>query len=161
MILKEKCPIIYFSHPNHSEYVICIYIYIYQALFMLPRLSCRKAPADNYITVTSQWTQRRLKSPASRLFTQPFIQAHIRETSKLRVTGLCAGNSPVTGEFPAQRTSTAGKVSIWWRHHVQCAGYKFAWNWSYQLASIILVVNKDLRMLTILSTLKGTQTPVM
>ena len=27
------------------------------------------------------------------------------ETSKLRITGLCAGNSPVTGEFPAQRAS--------------------------------------------------------
>ena len=25
-----------------------------------------------------------------------------KKTSKLRVTGLCAGNSPVTGEFPAQ-----------------------------------------------------------
>ena len=36
---------------------------------------------------------------------------------KLRVTGLCAGNSPVTGEFPAQRTSNAENVSIWWRHH--------------------------------------------
>ena len=31
-----------------------------------------------------------------------------RKTSKLRVTGLCAGNSPVIGEFPAQRTSNAG-----------------------------------------------------
>ena len=30
-----------------------------------------------------------------------------KKTSKLRVTGLCAGNSPVTGEFPAQRASTA------------------------------------------------------
>ena len=29
-----------------------------------------------------------------------------KKTSKLRVTGLCAGNSPVTGEFPAQRTIT-------------------------------------------------------
>ena len=28
-------------------------------------------------------------------------------TSKLRVSGLCAGNSPVTGEFPAQRASDA------------------------------------------------------
>ena len=27
----------------------------------------------------------------------------LKETSKFRVTGLCAGNSPVTGEFPAQR----------------------------------------------------------
>ena len=28
-----------------------------------------------------------------------------RRRSKLRVTGLCAGNSPVTGEVPAQRSS--------------------------------------------------------
>ena len=41
-----------------------------------------------------------------------------KKTSKLRVTGLCAGNSPVPGEFPAQRASNADNVSIWWRHHV-------------------------------------------
>ena len=41
-------------------------------------------------------------------------------TSKLRVTGLCAGNSPGTGEFPAQMASYAENVSIWWRHHVIC-----------------------------------------
>ena len=40
------------------------------------------------------------------------------KTSKLRVTGLCAENSPVTGEFPAQRSSNAEDISIWWRHHV-------------------------------------------
>ena len=40
-----------------------------------------------------------------------------KKTSKLRVTGLCAGNSPVTGEFPAQMTSYAENVSTWWRHH--------------------------------------------
>ena len=43
-----------------------------------------------------------------------------KKTSKLRVTGLCAGNSPVTGEFPAQMASNAENVSIWWRHHEQC-----------------------------------------
>ena len=43
-----------------------------------------------------------------------------KKTPKLRVTGLCAGNSPVTGEFPAQRASYAENVSIWWRHHVRC-----------------------------------------
>ena len=36
---------------------------------------------------------------------------------KLHVTGICAGNSPVTGEFPAQMTSHAENVFIWWRHH--------------------------------------------
>ena len=40
-----------------------------------------------------------------------------KKTPKLRVTCLCAGNSPVTGEFPAQRASNAENVSIWWRHH--------------------------------------------
>ena len=40
-----------------------------------------------------------------------------KKTSKPRVTGLCAGNSPGTGEFPAQMASYAENVSIWWRHH--------------------------------------------
>ena len=39
------------------------------------------------------------------------------KTSKLRVTGLCEGNSAVTGDFPAQRASNAETFSIWWRHH--------------------------------------------
>ena len=41
-----------------------------------------------------------------------------KKTSKLRVTGICAGNSPGTGEFPAQMASNAENGSIWWRHHV-------------------------------------------
>ena len=40
-----------------------------------------------------------------------------KKTSKLRVTGLCAGNSPVIGEFPAQMASNAENISLWWRHH--------------------------------------------
>ena len=40
-----------------------------------------------------------------------------KKTSKLRITCLCAGNSPVSGEFPAQRASKAENVSIWWHHH--------------------------------------------
>ena len=39
------------------------------------------------------------------------------KTSKLRVTGLCVGDSSGTGEFPAQMASNAENVSIWWRHH--------------------------------------------
>ena len=35
-----------------------------------------------------------------------------KKIPKLRVTGLCVGNSPVTGEFPAQRASNAENVSI-------------------------------------------------
>ena len=35
-----------------------------------------------------------------------------KETPKLHVTGLCEGNSLVTGEFPAQRASNAENVSF-------------------------------------------------
>ena len=41
-----------------------------------------------------------------------------KKTSNTCVTGLCAGSSPVTGEFPAQRASNVENISIWWRHHV-------------------------------------------
>ena len=43
------------------------------------------------ITVTLWWARWSLKLPASRLFAQPFVQVHIKKTSKLRVTGICEG----------------------------------------------------------------------
>ena len=51
-----------------------------------------------------------------------------KKTPKLRVTDLCAGNSPVTGEFPVQRANGAENVSIWWRHH--------AWNFQVPVPCI-------------------------
>ena len=36
-----------------------------------------------------------------------------KKISELRVTGLCAGHAPVTGEFPAQIVSYTEKFSIW------------------------------------------------
>ena len=41
-----------------------------------------------------------------------------KKTPRLGVTGLCAGNSPGTGEFPAQMASNAENVSVWWLHHI-------------------------------------------
>ena len=35
-----------------------------------------------------------------------------QKNSKFHVTGLCVGNSPITGEFPAQRASNAENVAI-------------------------------------------------
>ena len=73
------------------------------------------------IVETLQWchnerdcisNQRRLNCLLSHLF-----RHRSRKTSKLCVTGLCEGNSPVTGEFPAQMTSNEENVSIWWSHH--------------------------------------------
>ena len=56
-----------------------------------------------------------------------------KKISKLRVTCLCAGNSPVTSEFPAQKASNAENVSFWWRHLEICTGA--AW-WLHDMASV-------------------------
>ena len=56
---------------------------------------------------------RRFDCLLNRLF-----RCRSKETPKLRVTGLCEGNSAVTGEFPSQRASNAENVFSWWRHHV-------------------------------------------
>ena len=55
-----------------------------------------------------------------------------KKTSKLRVSGLCEGYSPLTGEFPTQRASNVENVSIWWRHH------------AYSLLSPVVVSSVDL-----------------
>ena len=70
-----------------------------------------------------------------------------QKTSKLRVIDLCAENSPVTGEFPAQMASNAENASIWWRHHEQRANnvFVFALTLSFRnviLAFILLTFNK-------------------
>ena len=73
------------------------------------------------MSITLQW---RHNGPDSVWNHQPhhcllkrLFRRRSKKTSKLRVTGLFAGNSPETGEFPAQMASNAEKVSIWWRHH--------------------------------------------
>ena len=43
----------------------------------------------------------------------PSFRRRSKKTSKLRVTGLCEGNSPRTGEYPAQMASNAENGSIW------------------------------------------------
>ena len=80
-----------------------------------------KGAPDSQDSVTLQWHHNGLDGVSnhqphhcllSRLFGR-----RSKKTSKLRVTGLCVGNSPGTGEFPAQMASNAENVSIWWRHH--------------------------------------------
>ena len=50
-----------------------------------------------HITVKSQWAPWRLKSPASWLFAQPFVQAHIKENFKAQ------RHWPLWGEFTGDR----------------------------------------------------------
>ena len=54
------------------------------------------------------------------VYSTVYSRRRYKKIPKLRVSGLCEGNSLVTGEFPAQRSSDVENVSIWWRHHVLC-----------------------------------------
>ena len=53
-----------------------------------------------------------------------------KKTSKLHITGLCEGTSPVTDEFPAQRASNTENVSIWWHHHIYVKIIAIGWLFS-------------------------------
>ena len=82
---------------------------------------------NNKLIMALQWRHNERDSvsnhqPHDCLFKDLF-RRRSNETSKLRVTGLCAGNSPGTGEFPTQMASNAENVSIWWRHHGLLAPY--------------------------------------
>ena len=79
-----------------------------------------------------------------------------KKTSKLRVTVLCVGNSPWTGEFPAQMASDAANVSIWWRHHgspmILCLwdlDKMLAYQWDPAVIPVNLVVQIGHKFLTI------------
>ena len=81
-----------------------------------------------------------------------------KKTSKLRVTGLCSGSSPGTGEFPAQMASYAENVSIWWRHHdrwrevdghiAKCKHQSFIRNTPSWLLCIVMVWDNGLHRLS-------------
>ena len=70
-------------------------------------------PPHKVSVISLQW--RHNHQPHHYLLNRVF-RRRPKKTSKLRVTGLCAENSPVTGEFSVHMVSNAD-VSIWWRHH--------------------------------------------
>ena len=75
----------------------------------------------NIITLPLQWRHNGHSSVSNHqlhdCLLNRFFRRRSKKTLKLRVTGLCAGNSPGTGEVPAQMASNAENVSIWWCHH--------------------------------------------
>ena len=73
-----------------------------------------------YTTHYSDVIMTTMASPITSLtvvYSIVYSDADERKTPTLRVTGLCAKNSSVNSEFPAQRASDAENASIWWRHY--------------------------------------------
>ena len=105
------CYTIYFIPQYNHGYLFCGYV-------------VHELHVINYSMIYSVVLQWRYNGPDGVSNYQPrycllnrLFRSRSRKTSKGRVTGLCVGNSPVTGEFPVQMGSNAENVSIWWRHH--------------------------------------------
>ena len=103
-----------------------------------------------------QWTRWRLKSPALRLLTQPFIQSADQSKHESSASLAFVGNLAPTGEFPAQRASNAENVSFWWRHHENLhKGWKgfwihtpiksFSW-WRHQIETFSALLASDAKL---------------
>ena len=76
-----------------------------------------------------------------------YIWRRSKKSSKLRVTGLCAGNSPVTGQFPAHMASNAENVSTHWRHHGKLSSTQHCLFYVYcYLSGVVRVCNGELTM---------------
>ena len=74
------------------------------------------ASSSNYNDVIMSMMASLITSLTS-VYSTVYSRYRSKKTSKLRVTGLCEGNSQVTSEFPTQRASNIENVSIWWHHH--------------------------------------------
>ena len=51
------------------------------------------------------------------VYSTVYSDADKKKYQSSALLAICAGNSLVPGEFPAQMASNAENVSIWWRHH--------------------------------------------
>ena len=91
------------TRPRESMYNI------YQMSWIVPTLS-----HHNDVMMRAMTTQL---TSLTVVYSIVYSRRRSKKTLKLRVTGLCVGNSPGTGEFPTQRASNAENVSIWWSHH--------------------------------------------
>ena len=84
------------------------------ATYIMRKIGC--------LTTSLQWRHNGRDSVSNQqphdCFLNRLFRRRSKKTSKLRVTGLCAGNSSEADEVPAQMASNAENVSIWWRHHV-------------------------------------------
>ena len=91
-----------------------------------------------YFQQTLQWRHNKRNGASNRrrldCLLNRLLRRRWKKTSKLRVTGLCERNSPVTGEFTSRRTSFHLMTSSWkkitigtipWHRSVFCL---LAWN---------------------------------
>ena len=127
-ILTKRVPVtcqLTYVHLYGTPISITVSMASVERLAVVREASFRRQSADKDDIMILQWRHNEFAGVSNH---QPhycllngLFRRKSKKTSKLSVTGLCAWNSPVTGEFPAQRASNAEDVSIWWRHHESSA----------------------------------------
>ena len=115
-------------------------VFIPIALFF-PFSHCVKEPNKRQAITPSRWRHYGCDTVSNHQPHDCLLNRIFRRRSKktpmLRVTGLCVGNSPGTGEYPTQMVRNVKYVSIWWRHHAN--------PWRSGPLKWILVTNVSLR----------------
>ena len=115
---------IYIRSPSwHSDLVACVNCILRTKIDIIYIWIRLEAHGYNFLSLRYHCNSVIMRAMASQITSPTIVYSTVysrrrsKKTSKLCVTDLCEGNSPVTGEFPAQRASNARNVSIWWRHH--------------------------------------------
>ena len=116
------------QHKKHMLYGIRYWCDYYHVMFLMVAVLCRITWKTSYILQNSlHWRHNghdgvSNHQPHYCLFNSLF-RRRSKKTSNLRVTGLCPGNSPRTGEFLAQMGSNAENAfnltefRIWYNNH--------------------------------------------
>ena len=83
---------------------------------------CRIYASVYWVIIGSHYNDVIMGAMASQITSLTIVYSTVysgadQRTHESSVSLAFVGNSPVTGEFPAQMASNAENASIWWRHH--------------------------------------------
>ena len=107
--------------------------------------ACNNGFSYHYIGVMSAVASQITRLPI--VYSSVYSKRRSTKISKRRVTGLCEGDSTITGKFPAQMASNAKNVFIWWRHHIkwqlcEVPNWSCSYHRSKDLASQMVPIGK-------------------
>ena len=110
LMLRRNIFQIHFSNDSYHILPYCYLSWVSSFLFFFVMASTPQTPVQYKISVLNSSLQWRHNGDYGVSNHQPsdcllsrLIRRRSKKTSKLRITGLCAGNSPGTGEWPVTR----------------------------------------------------------
>ena len=97
------------SHADNIYLCICICISNVSI-----QISCSSSASMDVASIAIEYHYRDviMGAIAFQITSLTIVYSTVYSGAEFRVTGLCVGNSPVTGEFPAQMASNAEKGTI-------------------------------------------------